>query len=196
MIFHKPGCFNAPTMTIQLKKLQSPTSVLTDWDNAIVEPTDVPQTQIAGLPSPPTAWLSARDMKVFGSIPLREQIGIVRCRQCDRPVLRSAFADHYGELHHPPHVRIYGLKSIQTANCATLRATLVKKGGKGLEGTLPPPRRQEHFSNALKILKKARNERQRTRSTIQLKRRRRSRRPPKSPRAVSKVRSITTNSAA
>lgn len=127
-------------MTIQLKKLQSPTSVLTDWDNAIVETTDVPQAQIAALPSPPTAWLSARDMKVFGSTPLREQIGIVRCRQCDRPVLRSAFADHYGELHHPPRVRICGLNSIQTGGCASLRATVGKKGGKGLEGTLPPPR--------------------------------------------------------
>lgn len=89
-----------PTMTIQLKKLQSPTPILTDWDNAVAGPTDVPPTHIASLPSPPTAWLSARDMKVFGSTPLKEQIGIVRCKQCDRPVLRTAFADHYGMLYH------------------------------------------------------------------------------------------------
>lgn len=127
------------TMAIQLKKLQSPASVLTDWDNAVAEPTDVPQTQIASLPSPPTAWLSARDMKVFGSTPLREQIGIVRCKQCDRPVLRSAFADHYGELNHLD-TRLQGrlLNCIPTANCSTLHATLAKKGGKGLEGRLPP----------------------------------------------------------
>lgn len=88
-------------MTIQLRKLQSPTPILTDWDNAVAEPTDVPLAQIASLPSPPTAWLSARDMKVFGSTPLREQIGIVRCKQCDRALLRSVFADHHGKLSHP-----------------------------------------------------------------------------------------------
>lgn len=90
-----------PTMTIQLKKLQSPTPILTDWDNAVVDPPDIPPAHLASLPSPPTAWLSARDMKVFGSTPLKEQIGIVRCKQCDRPVLRSAFADHLGQLFHP-----------------------------------------------------------------------------------------------
>lgn len=87
-------------MTVQLKKLQSPTPILTDWDNAVAEPSDVPQTQIASLQSPPTAWLSARDMKVFGSTPLKEQIGIVKCKQCSRPVLRSAFADHHCKPSH------------------------------------------------------------------------------------------------
>ena len=88
-------------MTILLKKLQSPTPILTDWDNAAADPADAPPVQISSLPSPPTAWLSARDMKVFGSTPLKEQIGIVRCKQCDRPVLRSAFADHHGKLRCP-----------------------------------------------------------------------------------------------
>ena len=126
-------------MTIQLKKLQSPPSVLTDWDNAVAEPADVSPAQIASLPSPPTAWLSARDMKVFGSTPLKEQIGIVRCKQCDRPVLRSAFADHYGELNHlHARLRRCSLNCTRTANCSTLRTALAKKGGKGLEGTLPP----------------------------------------------------------
>ena len=124
-------------MTIQLKKLQSPTPTLTDWDNAVAEPTDVPLAQIASLPSPPTAWLSARDMKVFGSTPLKEQIGIVRCKQCDRPVLRSVFAEHHGEL--IIHTFYEDVRStVETAHCATLRAALAKKGGKGLEGTLPP----------------------------------------------------------
>jgi len=114
IVFHHSLAF-CQTMTIQLKKLQSPTPVLTDWDSAVSEPTEIPPAHIASLPSPPTAWLSARDMKVFGSTPLKEQIGIVKCKQCDRPVLRSAFADHY-------------------AKCSTLRAAFAKKGGKGLEG--------------------------------------------------------------
>lgn len=121
-------------MTIQLKKLQSPTPVLTDWDNAVTEPTEIPLSQIASLPSPPTAWLSAKDMAVFGSAPLREQIGIVRCKQCDRPVLRSAFAEHHGMLYRLFVYRDVRLTAGGTASCDSLRAALAKKSGKGLEG--------------------------------------------------------------
>ncbi|KAL4081831.1 SCA7, zinc-binding domain-containing protein [Scleroderma yunnanense] len=52
------------------------------------------EPQVAGLPSPPTSWLSARDMKIFGAEPLRLDIGVVRCSECDKPVLRSAITDH------------------------------------------------------------------------------------------------------
>ncbi|KAF8518985.1 SCA7, zinc-binding domain-containing protein [Hysterangium stoloniferum] len=51
---------------------------------------------VTSLPSPPTSWLSAKDMKMFGATPLTSStdIGIVRCKDCDKPVLKSAIADH------------------------------------------------------------------------------------------------------
>ncbi|KAF9781558.1 kinase-like domain-containing protein [Thelephora terrestris] len=104
-------------MTIQLKKLQSPTPALTDRDNAVSEPSHVPLTKIASLPSSPTTWPSAQNMKAFGSTPLEEQIGVVRCKQCGRPVLqvRTAPAEHQFD-------------------CVTLRAAVAKKSGEGVEG--------------------------------------------------------------
>ncbi|KAG6337345.1 hypothetical protein ID866_1718, partial [Astraeus odoratus] len=56
--------------------------------------TPLSESQVAELPSPPTSWLSARDMKIFGAQPLRSDIGVVRCVECDKPVLRSAISDH------------------------------------------------------------------------------------------------------
>ena len=52
----------------------------------------------ASLPSPPTSWLSAKDMKMFGAAPLvsSKEIGIVRCRECQKPLLKSAIVDHAG----------------------------------------------------------------------------------------------------
>ncbi|KZS90491.1 SCA7-domain-containing protein, partial [Sistotremastrum niveocremeum HHB9708] len=46
--------------------------------------------------SPQTTWLSARDMKTFGSHPLKFEppTTIVRCRDCNKPILRSAAAEH------------------------------------------------------------------------------------------------------
>ncbi|KIM68576.1 hypothetical protein SCLCIDRAFT_104847 [Scleroderma citrinum Foug A] len=52
------------------------------------------EPQVAELPSPPTSWLSAHDMRIFGAEPLRLDIGVVRCSECDKPVLRSAIGEH------------------------------------------------------------------------------------------------------
>ena len=58
----------------------------------------VDDVDVASLPSPPTSWLSAKDMKMFGAAPLvsSTDIGIVRCKECQKPVLKSAFAEHVG----------------------------------------------------------------------------------------------------
>ncbi|KAF8558939.1 SCA7-domain-containing protein [Imleria badia] len=66
------------------------------WDSLTAPRSSTPPTeaQVAELPSPPTAWLSARDMQIFGVEPLRSDIGVVRCSDCDKPVLRSAISDH------------------------------------------------------------------------------------------------------
>ncbi|KAI0046034.1 SCA7-domain-containing protein [Auriscalpium vulgare] len=55
-----------------------------------------PATSVSNLPSPPTQWLPARDMKIFGAEPLRStgDIGIVQCKDCGKPILRSAAAEH------------------------------------------------------------------------------------------------------
>jgi SAGA-associated factor 73 len=52
------------------------------------------------IPSPPTTQLPARDMKMFGAQPLRDEYatGKVSCKHCTKPVLRSAFLQHLGEL--------------------------------------------------------------------------------------------------
>lgn len=50
----------------------------------------------ANEPTPPTAAHSPEMMKVFGSKGLKNDIGIVVCPQCTKPVLRSAMGDHTG----------------------------------------------------------------------------------------------------
>lgn len=34
---------------------------------------------------------------MFGAQPLKSDIGVVKCDECDKPVLRSAMGDHAGE---------------------------------------------------------------------------------------------------
>ncbi|KAJ7126542.1 SCA7, zinc-binding domain-containing protein [Mycena crocata] len=82
------------------------------WDD-LLPPS--PPADPASLPSPPTSWLSARDMKLFGSQPLTStsDIGLVKCKECDKPILRSFMAEH-------------------AVTCATIRSG--KKAGKGKPG--------------------------------------------------------------
>ncbi|KAJ7355450.1 SCA7, zinc-binding domain-containing protein [Mycena albidolilacea] len=87
------------------------------WDAL---PPSSPPENPASLPSPPTSWLSARDMKLFGSQPLTStsDIGLVKCKDCDKPILRSFIAEH-------------------AVICATIRSGGKKpaKGKVGLEGS-------------------------------------------------------------
>ncbi|THG99152.1 hypothetical protein EW026_g3158 [Hermanssonia centrifuga] len=48
-------------------------------------------------------------MKVFGATPLKTTVGIVKCKDCEKPVLRSAMAEH-------------------ADNCARIRNALKKSG--------------------------------------------------------------------
>ena len=50
----------------------------------------------ANEPTPPTAAHSPEMMKVFGSKGLKNDVGIVVCPQCTKPVLKSAMGDHTG----------------------------------------------------------------------------------------------------
>lgn len=82
-------------MSLKLKRdTESPAAF--SWDAL---PTSPPahSENVASLPSPPTSWLSARDMKMFGAQPLKSDIGIVKCKDCDKPVLQSAMVEHAGE---------------------------------------------------------------------------------------------------
>jgi hypothetical protein len=79
-------------MTIKLKRAsKSPPSQ--SWGDLT---TPSPPPNVSSLPSLPVSWLSARDMKLFGVQPLSStsQIGIVKCKDCDKPVLRSFMAEH------------------------------------------------------------------------------------------------------
>ncbi|CCM02451.1 uncharacterized protein FIBRA_04550 [Fibroporia radiculosa] len=97
-------------MTIRLKPSHSPDPTPLSWENIPATP-DTPSELDAVPPSPPTVWLSARDMKTFGAEPLKQDIGIVKCKDCGKPILKSAIADH-------------------ADNCAKIRSG-GKKGAKG-----------------------------------------------------------------
>lgn len=57
--------------------------------------TEIP---IAELPSPPTAWLPASTMSMFESYPMDgQEVAMVRCSECDKPIMASAVAEHAGE---------------------------------------------------------------------------------------------------
>ncbi|KAJ6518625.1 SCA7, zinc-binding domain-containing protein [Mycena sanguinolenta] len=98
-----------------LKLKPSEATLPFSWDD--LPPPSSPD-EPASLPSPPTSWLSARDMKLFGSQPLTStsEIGLARCKDCDKPILRSFMAEH-------------------AVNCATIRSGGKKpaKGKAGLE---------------------------------------------------------------
>ncbi|TFK17321.1 SCA7-domain-containing protein [Coprinopsis marcescibilis] len=105
---------------LKLKPLSNPPSPF-KWD---ISPPPITLKEISTLQSPPAAWLSGRDMKLFGSQPLSNlsDIGIVKCKDCDKPVLRSFAAEHK-EL------------------CATIRAGK-HKGSKGKFDTDPNKKRK------------------------------------------------------
>ncbi|KAJ7623377.1 SCA7, zinc-binding domain-containing protein [Roridomyces roridus] len=101
-------------MPLKLKP-SSPKSPFS-WDD--LQPASSPEDP-ASLPSPPTSWLSARDMKLFGSQPLTStsDIGLSKCKDCDKPILRSFMAEH-------------------AVTCATIRSG-GKKGKAGVEADDP-----------------------------------------------------------
>ncbi|KZP26581.1 hypothetical protein FIBSPDRAFT_854618 [Athelia psychrophila] len=79
-------------MTLKLKPAsESPPAF--SWD-ALPSTPPASIDSIDSLPSPPTSWLSAQDMKMFGAQPLKLDIGVVKCKDCDKPILRSAMLDH------------------------------------------------------------------------------------------------------
>ncbi|KAI0675745.1 SCA7, zinc-binding domain-containing protein [Trametes maxima] len=98
-------------MTLKLKPSPSPPASAFSWEAL---PRTPPPHDSEQLASPPTAWLTARDMKTFGAEPLTQEIGIVKCRECFKPILRSAILDH-------------------ADNCAKVRSG-GKKGSKGKVG--------------------------------------------------------------
>ncbi|CAK5267616.1 unnamed protein product [Mycena citricolor] len=80
-------------MALKLKPPSEPSPTPFAWDEI---PSPSSSTGSSSLPSPPTAWLSARDMKLFGAQPMTatSDIGLVKCNDCDKPILRSFMAEH------------------------------------------------------------------------------------------------------
>ncbi|KDQ11160.1 hypothetical protein BOTBODRAFT_35701 [Botryobasidium botryosum FD-172 SS1] len=104
-------------MAIKLRlKSQSPTPAFS-WDDVERQLESLHNTPDRdSLPSPPTSWLPAHDMKVFGARPLAQEVGIVRCNECSKPILASAMAEH-------------------SSNCEKARQNVVGKGGKAMAAT-------------------------------------------------------------
>lgn len=87
-------------MALKLKPTHSPEPPPFSWDTLPATP-PTPSDTDAPL-SPPIPWLSAPDMKVFGVEPLKPEIGLVKCKDCSKPVLRSAVEDHAGKSDRSP----------------------------------------------------------------------------------------------
>ncbi|EJF64263.1 SCA7-domain-containing protein [Dichomitus squalens LYAD-421 SS1] len=94
-------------MPLKIKSSPSPPASPFTWELL----PQTPPSDIERPPSPPTSWLSARDMKTFGAQPLVQEVGVVKCKDCLKPVLRSAVLEH-------------------ADNCAKIRNGS-KKGAKG-----------------------------------------------------------------
>ncbi|KAH9066723.1 SCA7-domain-containing protein [Lactarius vividus] len=83
-------------MTLKLRLKHSPSPAPFSFDNLPpTPPPSSPPVSLSALP-PPTSWLTARDMKIFGADPLKStsEIGIVQCKDCAKPILRSAAVEH------------------------------------------------------------------------------------------------------
>lgn len=100
------------------------------WDDLSTSPSDDPTPAPANAGTPPISYLPAKDMKTFGLNPLRPEYGtgVVRCKHCKKPVLRSAFSEHMREFIVALATQRGILISFFTENCEKIRA-------------LPPPKK-------------------------------------------------------
>lgn len=48
--------------------------------------------------SPTTTRLDAKDMNIFGAMPLEEEVIVVQCKNCHRPLLPSKFKEHTSKV--------------------------------------------------------------------------------------------------
>jgi len=96
-------------MTLKLRPYSNPPSPFS-W--RAISPASI-SSDNASLQSPPTAWLPAQDMKLYGAQPLTSvsDIGLVKCKDCEKTILRTCMTDHADK-------------------CAAIRAG-GKKGSKG-----------------------------------------------------------------
>jgi len=94
---------------------------------------------IADLPSPPTSWLPASDMNMYGARPLLPEIAIVTCTNCNKPVQESALAEHASTSYTSAQSRRLTSLSLSLwvrllVNCEKIRngggESLLSEGGK------------------------------------------------------------------
>ncbi|KAG9044672.1 hypothetical protein FS837_007719 [Tulasnella sp. UAMH 9824] len=79
---------------IQLKNLPDSNSKI-NWDD-LDDQVDSPSSSSEPLAaaSPPTAWLDDRDMPMYGAAPMEQSVPIIRCPECEKPILASALSGH------------------------------------------------------------------------------------------------------
>ncbi|KAG7093887.1 hypothetical protein E1B28_007526 [Marasmius oreades] len=83
------------TLKLKLKGVAPQPPQSFDWD-ALSSASPEPVNDSSSSLNPPSAWLPAPHMKLFGAQPLvsTSDIGVVRCKECHKPILRSAVVDH------------------------------------------------------------------------------------------------------
>lgn len=82
-------------MTIKLKPSPPGTPAAPfSWDDLPSSPPGPPESELEDVATPPMHWLDGKDMRMFGSEPLRPQVAILKCKDCGKPILESAMADH------------------------------------------------------------------------------------------------------
>jgi hypothetical protein len=47
---------------------------------------------------PATTKLNYRDMKTYGNLPMQDEMAVVNCDSCQRPILASSFKKHLGKM--------------------------------------------------------------------------------------------------
>jgi SAGA-associated factor 73 len=82
-----------PTSKLTLRASSTPADPFS-WD--ALDPSPPAPAATSTLPEAPCAWMSSRDMKLYGARPLANEGGIVRCKDCEKPIQRSAIAEHLG----------------------------------------------------------------------------------------------------
>ncbi|KAH8111045.1 SCA7-domain-containing protein [Phellopilus nigrolimitatus] len=124
-------------MSLKLKptNASSPRAAFS-WDNLPTSPSVSSPSEPPS--SPPTQWLDAKHMKIFGAEPLRPEFGIVVCKECDKPVLKNVIVEH-----------IERCRTIRSGGKKGVKADDTKKGKKrkadeeeGLEDESPTKKKK------------------------------------------------------
>ncbi|KAG9001831.1 hypothetical protein FRB94_004483 [Tulasnella sp. JGI-2019a] len=134
-------------MVLQLKPLpvtKAPQkSSKVDWED-LDALADSPN-ESAGSPyaaaSPPTAWLDHRDMPTYGAAPLEPEVPVIRCTDCDKPILASALTSHKVNCEKIKKANVKGKKDSGSLTGSKRKATEDELSATGDNSSQPPKKK-------------------------------------------------------